>query len=103
MHSVIKSAFVNAVLTAAYVAAVASFLFYTPKALGENKETVLIPIAMLMLFVFSAGITGFLVIGKPILWYLDGRKQEAVALLGTTLTILFVIVTAVFLLLALSR
>ena len=38
----------------------------------------------LMLFVFSALLTGYLVLGKPIMMYVDGQKKEAVRLLFYT-------------------
>ena len=87
-----RNAVVNALGAAAYVIAVASFLFYAPQIFGEHgPKTVLVPIVMLLLFVFSAAVTGSLVLGRPVLWYLDGKKKEAIELLGWTLTILFVI------------
>lgn len=51
----------------------------------------LIPISFLLLFVFSAALTGFLIFGKPTLMYIDGKKKEAVSLLINTLGIFFVI------------
>ncbi len=61
--------------------------FGTMVKLGR-VNTILAPIALLMLFVFSAALTGFLIFGKPALMYIDGKKKEAVALLGYTLIIL---------------
>jgi hypothetical protein len=51
---------------------------------------------MLLLFVTSAAITGFLVFGKPVMLYIDGKKREAVSLLGYTIGILFLITLVVF-------
>ena len=92
MNTIIKAAGVNAVLTALYVSAISSFLFYIPKIFDNTKpDTVLAPIIMLSLLVFSASLVGALIFGKPILWYLDGKKKEAVSLLFYTLGIFFVI------------
>lgn len=97
-NSILKFAGLHALGTALYVALVSSFLFYVPRMFAANTEdTVLIPIAMLLLFVVSASITGSLVLGRPILWYLDGKKKEAVSLLMTTLVFLFVITLFAFL------
>ncbi|MEK7646842.1 MAG: hypothetical protein AAB378_00520 [Patescibacteria group bacterium] len=75
MNNIIKHAAVNAFATALYIVAIASFLFYVPKFFGENKaDTVLVPIVMLSLLVFSAALVGVLIFGRPILWYLDGKK-----------------------------
>lgn len=58
---------------------------------ADEPDTIFAPIIMLMLFVFSAAITGSLVLGRPILWYIDGKKKEAVHLLFSTLIFFFCI------------
>ena len=95
-NNIIKNAVLNALATAAYIVAVASFLFYVPKMFESETKTVLVPIAMLMLFVFSAAMTGVLILGRPALWYLDGKKKEALSLLGLTLVTLLLITLAAF-------
>jgi len=49
-----------------------------------KMQSVLSAVAFLLLFVVSAAITGYLVFGQPILYYLDGQKKEALGLLGYT-------------------
>jgi|SRR3989344_7974523 len=90
-NDIVKNALLNASAAAVYVVAVALFLFYVPKSFGP-VDNVLIPIVMLLLFVFSAALMGVLIFGRPILWYLDGKKQEAFLLLVYTLAI-FLLVT----------
>lgn len=103
-NNIVKFAALHALGTAAYVTLIASFLFYTPQIFGTNgKDTVLIPIMMLLLFVCSAAITGLLVIGRPILWYMDGKKKEGISLLISTVIALFLILLVVFSALVLSR
>ena len=86
MNIIIKTATINAALTALYISAISSFLFYIPKIFDNTKpDTVLAPIMMLSLLVFSAAFVGALIFGKPILWYLDGKKNEAISLLFYTL------------------
>jgi len=64
------------------------------------KEDILKITAISRLFVFSAALTGLLVFGRPVLWYFDGRKKEALSLLAHTLAIFLVItIIALFLLL----
>jgi hypothetical protein len=99
--NIFKNALFNSVGTTAYIAAVASFMFYGAKNFGPDN-TVLIPILMLMLFVFSAAVTGLLVLGRPILWYLEGKKKEAVSLLVSTLLIFLITAIIIFLSLRLS-
>lgn len=57
MNPILKNALINAVGATAYIVAVASFLFYATKTFGP-ANTVLIPIMMLMLLVFSVALMG---------------------------------------------
>lgn len=101
--TILKAAIFNALATALYVGVVASLMFYVPKSFESGTPTVLVPIVMLCLFVFSAALTGFLIFGRPILWYLDGKKKEAVSLLAYTLSIFLIITIASFGTLLLTR
>ena len=94
-NDIIKHAFINASLTALYIIGISSFLFYVSRFF-DSPNTVLIPIMMLSLFVFSAALTGSLIFGRPILWYLEGKKEEAVFLLIYTLGIFLVITLLIF-------
>jgi hypothetical protein len=94
---IFKNASINALATFSYVTAVAMLLFYAPKNFEPNKtETVLIPIVMLSLLVFSAAITGILIFGKPAIWYFDGKKKEALLLFTYTLGIFGIITVLAF-------
>ena len=103
-NTIVKNAILNALATALYIVLVASFVFYVPKIFAaDGPDTVLAPVAMLSLLVFSAALTGWLVLGRPVLWYLDGRKREAVALFGYTLAAFFGITIVAFLVLFLAQ
>jgi len=91
--SVIKTAFINAFATILYIVAITLFLSYEPKFIGSDKGELIIPVIMLSLLVFSAAVTGFLVFGRPVMWYLDGRKKESLSLLFCTLGIFLGIVS----------
>lgn len=94
----ITYAALNALGTALYVSLIGCFFFYAEFLLGNGtKETVFIPIAMLLLFLVSATVTGSLVLGRPILWYLDGKKKEAVQLLMATVGGLMILTVIAFL------
>jgi hypothetical protein len=97
---IFKYALINSLLTVFYIGLVASFLFYGPRyfVFAGKPDTVFAPIMMLMLFVFSAAITSALVLGRPVLWYMDGRKKEAVSLFFATLSIFFAVMIFIFLL-----
>ncbi len=95
MDKIIKRAFIDSVGTAVYIILVGSFIF-SLQIFASKKDIIIIPIAMLLLFVCSATITGFLVFGKPVMLYLDGKKKEAISLLFYTLGILSLITLVAF-------
>lgn len=96
-NTIIKFAGLNALGATLYIVLVASFLFYGPQFFAtKTEDTVFIPIAMLLLFVLSASVTGLLVLGRPVFWYLDGKKKEAVSLLMTTIGFLSIITVIAF-------
>ena len=95
MNKIIKRAFIDSVGTAAYIILVVSFIF-SLQIFASKQDNIIIPIAMLLLFVFSAALTGSLVFGKPIMMYLDGKKKEAVSLVAYTLGILLAITILAF-------
>lgn len=84
MNKIIKRAFIDSVGTAVYIILVVSFIF-SLQIFASKKDIIIIPIAMLLLFVCSAAITGFLVFGKPVMLYIDGKKKEAISLLNHTI------------------
>ena len=89
-----KRGFINALATALYVAAVGSFLFLGSQIKIGRANVMIVPITILLLFVLSAAITGFLIFGKPAQLYVDGKKKEALSLLTYTL-MFFSIITFV--------
>ncbi len=96
MHKpILKSAIFNSVATTTYIAIIASSAYYTGKHNVGQTDTVFIPIFMLMLFVFSAALTGSLMLGKPILWYLEGKKKEALLLFSYTFGSFFLLTAIV--------
>ena len=85
MTGIRKTAFFNALATAVYITLVGTFMYYGSTIQLGASNSFLVPTALLLLFVFSAALTGFLIFGRPALWYLDGKKKEALELLFTTL------------------
>lgn len=98
MDKIIKNAFIDAIGTTIYIILVVAFIYFLQGSMLKENN-ILIPIAMLLLFVCSAAITGFLVFGKPIMMYLDGKKKEAIWLVSLTLVVLLIITIIVFILL----
>lgn len=89
----ILKSFINAGGVFLYVAAVAWLSFNSQRIFGGKPDNFLAPLFALLLLVISASITGFLVLGKPILLYLEGLKKEALKMLFATLAwlVLFLI------------
>lgn len=85
----IKTSLLNALGTVIYVALIATIMNNAPKIFGEMKS-VAGPIAFLLLFVTSAAITGGLVLGRPVMLFLDNQKQLAVKLFSYTVGWLFI-------------
>jgi len=76
---ILLSSLRNALATAAYVVIVSFIIINGDKIFGTMK-TILGPIAFLLLFVVSAAITGFLVLGQPVMMYVENKKSEAIML-----------------------
>lgn len=84
----------NAIGVTVYIFLVSLVMQNAEKIFGK-MENYLGPIAFLLLFVLSAAVTGFLIIGRPIIFYIDGKKIEAVSLFLYTIGFLFVIMILV--------
>ena len=85
-----------------YIALIATLLFNGQNIFGK-EDNFLMPVAMLLLLVISAAITGALVLGKPILMYLDNQKADALKLFLYTISWLAVITISVFIILAIVK
>jgi hypothetical protein len=73
-----------------YVFAVGWFMFNIGSFMGNVNGFIGIPL-MLLLLIVSATITGSLVLGRPIMLYIDGDKKEAVKFLVSTIVWLLLI------------
>jgi len=78
-------ALLNSLGVLLYTSAIAVFLSNGERIFGSQDNHFLIPAVMLMLLVLSAAITGALVMGKPVLLYLENKKSEALNLFFYTI------------------
>jgi len=80
--------------TTVYVALVAFIILNGQKIFGTMRN-IIGPIAFLLLFVTSAAITGFMVLGQPVILYIDNKRQEALKLFILTVVwlLLFTVIT----------
>jgi len=90
----ILSSLRNAMGTTVYVALVAFIILNGQKIFGTMRN-IIGPIAFLLLFVTSAAITGFMVLGQPVILYIDNKRQEALKLFILTVVwlLLFTVIT----------
>jgi len=95
-NNLIKSSLLNSVLAALYVSGVALLMTNAQKLFGNKADNVFDGIAILLLLVISATIMGFLVLGRPLMMYLDGAKKEALKLFYFTVLWLILIAAIVF-------
>ena len=75
----------NAILAAGYIVLIVHVIFFGGQFAQGGEETILIPIAMLSLFVLSAAMMGYTFFFHPVQMYLDGHKKEAVNLFVKTI------------------
>ncbi|MHC1737743.1 MAG: hypothetical protein AB9882_07005 [Ignavibacteriaceae bacterium] len=87
----VKRGIFDALGTAAYVFLVSQIMSRGEEIFGNVENNPLAPMVFLLLFLFSALVTGYLVLGKPIMMYVDGQKKEAVRLLFYTGAALFIV------------
>lgn len=93
--------FICAVFTTFYIVVVALIIQNGEKIFGKMNNF-FGPVAFLLLFVLSAAITGALVVGRPVLLYLEGKKTEAVKLFLYTVSWLLIITLIIFAIMILS-
>lgn len=76
-----------------YTMTVVWFLFNGERFIGKSNS-IWMPLAILMLFVVSAAVTGSIVFGRSVYLYLNGLKKEAVKLfIYTVLSLVSIIIT----------
>jgi hypothetical protein len=99
----IKRGGIHGLAVFGYIVFIVWFLNNASTWFGEDDRGIVAPIIMLSIFVLSALITAFLVLGKPIMLYIDGKKKEAVRMLFYTGLSLFIVVAITFLIFSLTK
>ena len=101
-NQLIKISLINSIVAAIYIAAVSLLMSNGEKLFGKTTN-VLDGVAILLLFVISATIVGFLILGRPLLMYLDSLKKESIKLFTYTIGWLVIIATIIFIILIICR
>ena len=94
-----KNPYQNALLPAAYIVFVVLLISYGPALVRDKPDTILAPMAMLSLLVFSVAFMGYIFFFRPVLMYLNGQKREAVEFFTKTL-VTFAVITGIVILVA---
>ncbi len=94
---VIKYALIHAIGAVAYISLAATFMSYASRIFGPGNNGIIGTVAFLLVFVISAAAMGMIIFARPIMWYLDGLKKEAVSLAIYTIGFLILIAIAVVL------
>lgn len=87
----IKRAIIDSLGTVAYIFLISLFLNNASKLFGEADNKFLFPVVFLLIFILSALLTGFLILGKPLMLYIDKEKKQSLKLLFYTGVSLFAI------------
>lgn len=96
-----KNPYINALVASGYIVFVVFLITYGPTFVREKPDTILAPIAMLSLLVFSVAFMGYTFIFQPAMMYIDGEKREAIQLFTKTLFV-FAIITGIIVLITFS-
>lgn len=101
--ALIRRGLINAFGVLVYVSLLAIFFNQANNWFGETDREIITPVAALMLFIFSALVTGTLVLGKPLTLYIDGYKKEGLKLLFFTGAGLFIFLILAFVILFIMK
>ncbi|MBT3271248.1 hypothetical protein HN371_29185 [Candidatus Poribacteria bacterium] len=93
-----RHAFIHAAIASIYIGLV-GLLFYSGQDVLKTRNGPLAVTAYLLLVVLSAAFIGVAVFGKAAMWYVDGRRSDAVSLALYTVGFLSLITAATFLVL----
>ncbi len=77
MMKICKQSFLYSLGAGIYIGLVGLFMRHAEAIFGKQDSTVGI-VAVLLLFSLSALVVGGLLVGKPIMLFIDGKKKEAV-------------------------
>jgi len=90
-----RNPYLNALLASAYIAVVASVMYFGSQNAGETEDSVLAPIAMISLLVLSVATMAYLFFYQPAQLFMAGRAAEAGAFFLKTVGV-FALVTFIF-------
>lgn len=99
MKKLLAAGFLNALGAIIYIGLVAT-LMTSSNRLFMGAGPFVSSMAIICLLVLSAAIMGAIILGRPILWYFNGRKEESIKLFLYTVGWFFVFTMIIFILMA---
>lgn len=96
--TMIKNPYTNALVAGGYIVSIVLFIGKGTKILSGSKETILIPMAMLSLLVFSVALMGVLFFYEPLRLFMENQRKEALSFFTKTLATFFCIMVTLFVL-----
>jgi hypothetical protein len=79
-----KKPFLHAFGAALYIVIVVTILQTASYVFKDMSGTMLVPMAMLSMFVLSAAIMGYIFLSEPLYLLMENRKQEAIVFFSKT-------------------
>src|SRR3989344_8478518 len=96
-----KNPIYNALFAISYIVVLVTTVFNASNYLeGVVEETIFLPMAFLAIFVLSAALMAYLFFYQPVVWFLDGHREEGVTLFLKTMGA-FAVATALVVVVAL--
>jgi len=96
-----KNPLINALGVSAYIFLVVGVMNFVTEPLKNKPDTFFAPITMLFVLTLSVSVMAFLFFYQPLMFFIGGKKKEAVNLFVKTVGI-FAIITAITLILLFS-
>lgn len=94
-----KNPIINALGASAYIILVVSVMNYITRTQGSKPDTILAPITFLSMFTLSVAIMAYLFFYQPVLFFIEGKKKEAVSLFVKTVGVFAAFTTVILMLL----
>lgn len=95
--TIVKYALAHALGAAAYILFVAFVMLRAISQIAPPPVSGALGIAtFLLVFVISAAVMGLVLFARPVIWFLNGKKQEGLALALSTIGFLIVIAVIIF-------
>jgi hypothetical protein len=87
LWSIIKKSFYNAICAFSYISAAVFLLFRLQNPNVPDDKSIIVPMAILSLFVLSVAMMGYFFVWGPLELVIEGKKEESVKYFFTTIGI----------------